>query len=292
MEKLNNLATSVMNQWPGVRVRVTEGWDEDNHHGIHSLHYEGRAVDITTSDKDRSKYGLLAGLAVEAGFDWVYYESRSHIHCSVKSDSPLTRSGGCFTGNSTVLVEGGVRRRLSELQVGDRVLSLDKATGRMVYSEVILFLDRDESRWRQFLSVETSSGETVRVTPSHLVLRKTLSGVLESVFAGKLAPGDVLMVGSGKNLIETSVERVSVVADQGVFAPLTQTGTIIVDGVLASCYAVVESQSLAHYAFAPVRIYTNAKHSFHTQVGVHWYAKFLYDLSDYVLPSGMIYRRS
>lgn len=82
--KLDTLATSVADEWAGCKLRVTEAWDEDNEHAGNSLHYEGRAADLTTSPVDATRLGRLGRLAVDAGLDWVWYEDTGHIHVSVK----------------------------------------------------------------------------------------------------------------------------------------------------------------------------------------------------------------
>ncbi|XP_030768223.1 sonic hedgehog protein A [Sitophilus oryzae] len=307
-EKLNTLAISVMNQWPGIKLVVIEGWDEEGDHAPESLHYEGRAVDIMTSDREKSKLGMLARLAVEAGFDWVFYESRNHIHCSVKSESSqAAKYGGCFTGESTVLTSTGVQRPLSQLRVGESILATDPSTKKLVFSEVLLFLDYDPTQNRQFLHITLKSGRTLTVTPNHLV--SLTDG--RTVFAETLVVNQKLLVSdSVETLNEDIIINITRVYRRGVYAPLTRAGTVVVNGIVASCYATVDSQDIAHYAFMPLRLVWNVKLGLYRvwtllnkplegwkrnaadeiskkqpDVGVHWYAKVLYSAATYLIPS-------
>ncbi|XP_055044332.2 desert hedgehog protein [Misgurnus anguillicaudatus] len=253
---LNKLAIAVMNQWPGVRLRVTEAWDEDGHHPPGSLHYEGRAVDITTSDRDTKKYGLLAQLAVEAGFDWVHYESKYHIHCSVKADhSVAVEKGGCFSGSGLVRMAKGVQKPMSCLRPGDRVLSLS-GSGDVVLSRVLFFLHRDVESKSTFLIFWTENGKQLSITPNHLIFvassLKRHHHEYQAIFAKRVRIGDyILTTGEDRGIQPSMVVSVSLEERIGIYAPLTEHGNLFVDGVLASNYASVEDHSLAHWAFWP-----------------------------------------
>ncbi|XP_061092041.1 indian hedgehog signaling molecule a [Conger conger] len=298
-DKLNSLAISVMNMWPGVKLRVTEGWDEDGHHSEESLHYEGRAVDITTSDRDRNKYAMLARLAVEAGFDWVYYESKAHVHCSVKSEhSVAAKTGGCFPGSAWVSLERGGRKAVRDLQPGDRVLASSESNGggELVYSEVLAFIDRDPVTRKHFYVIGVEGGAQLSLTAAHLLFvsegncsgRAPEEAETRTIFASDARPGQcVLTAGGGQGRARLSrVAWVRLQEDQGTYAPLTHHGTLVVNGIVASCYAAVDQHGLAHWAFAPLRLlYRWAGPSRHQGDGIHWYSQALYWAGTWLLDS-------
>ncbi|XP_050438986.1 sonic hedgehog protein [Adelges cooleyi] len=314
-EKLNTLAISVMNLWPSVRLRVIDGWGD---RFGNSLHSEGRAVDITTSDRDKSKYGMLARLAVEAGFDWVNYK-RGYIHCSCKSETKInTRSMGCFTGDSIVTTTSG-KKPMKDLNVGESVLALTD-DGQLRFSKVLLFLDRSTTARTDYVTLVTESGKSITATPSHLVLRwekPERSQVWDAnpVLAKSIRVNDTLLTvvdgKAGRKALRTErVVEVRHMERRGLYAPLTVDGTVIVDDIVASCYAVIHSQRIAHWAFLPARMAAAAQtslkgfiwrlaHPLATSVpnqleitapteGIHWYPKLLYAISGYIIPASMM----
>ncbi|VDI48924.1 sonic hedgehog protein-like [Mytilus edulis] len=299
-DKLQALAVSVMNTWPGVKLRVTEAWDEDNHHCKDSLHYEGRAVDITTSDRDRSKYGMLARLAVEAGFDWVFYESRGHIHCSVKSESSAANNiGGCFSGESSIQSETRGYVQMKDLHTGEKVLS-KTVDGVPVFSEVIMFLDKNSQKQATFIHIETEDHFSLEITDKHLIYvsKTNYSDDFSSAYAEEVQVGQfVLVSNSTNNFIPSKVVALTKKTSSGVYAPLTIEGNIVVDGVLTSCYGVMNNEVIAHAAFAPVRavhwILQYISYPYAIDIGsegVHWYADALYNIGTQLFDKSVLYR--
>lgn len=200
---------------------------------------------------------------------------------------------------------------VSKLSIGDRVLT-STATGAFRYEPVIAFLHRIENVTALVHSVETEDGQKLTVTPDHLVYASEdrTSGLqdVRPLFAGHLRPNESFVYvrsnDSSAGVVLSRVTKVTVGQSIGLFAPLTESGTIVVDDTLTSCYALVDSHVIAHLSMTPLRV----KHRTMALLGsilkatpaqriaswldlqsdgegVHWFAKALYAVGVRVLPS-------
>lgn len=184
-------------------------------------------------------------------------------------------------------LEGGRRKLISEVKPGDRILTRDYSSNKLVYSEVLTFLDRDVNATRAFLRFHMANNKTVTTTPAHLLLLNTGN----QIFAANVQLGDILQVPNEERGVTegSKVIRIEDVLEKGVYAPLTTSGTLVVDGVVASCYAAIDSQKLAHMSLAPLRAWLWLMPKANLINGIHPYAKVLHSIAKYILPKSMLY---
>ncbi|XP_048474800.1 sonic hedgehog protein A-like [Rhincodon typus] len=228
------------------------------------------------------------------------------VHCSLKSDNSLaTKTGGCFPSKAMVTLENGKTRAVSELNPGDRVLTVN-AAGQVVPSQVLLFLDKEEQLRISFTVLETEDSRLwMELTAAHLIfVSDNNTDRMENfrpIFASRVRTGQFVLVreiGSGQ-LRSSRIKAIYVEEYIGAYAPLTSHGTLLVNNVLASCYAMIEKHHWAHLAFAPLRLFhsltsllpvLHPRHCNATQEnGIHWYSKFLYNLGEKVLDREMFH---
>jgi hypothetical protein len=153
----------------------------------------------------------------------------------------LPTAADCFPADATCLLETGATVRMSDLVTGDRVMS---PAG---YSTIIGFSHRElhlPTTGVEILVRELTGGcqHSMRATPGHLV----------PVNAGTLVPAYHIRVGDTCTRRDSdgtphTVEVFSVCETDcmGAVAPLTDSGTITVNGIDASCYTVHFHQQLA-----------------------------------------------
>jgi len=181
-----------------------------------------------------------------------------------ESEVCVAADGQCFPGDALVQVMDRGISPLTSLRVGERVL-VQRPRGEIVYEPVLSFLHAvpgGRHRADEFLTVAHTRGQ-FRVSANHLVFVRQGHVSIDKL-AADLDVGDQLMVATSPRL--DGAQQSTVLAlhkskgKSGMYAPLTASGTIVVDGVVASNYAAYSSDvwiphGFIHAVFSPARLY-------------------------------------
>ena len=199
---------------------------------------------------------------------------------------------------------------MRDLKVGDEILTVS-SEGKQIFSPVLMFLDHNRSVRELYYVIETHSGKRIVATPQHLLFvsdRITVSEIMgRAEFVKNARVGQYLLTSHDSSLRPDRIVSITTKISSGAYAPLTSTGNLIVNDVTASCYAVVQSQTLAHLSFFPVRMAHNfvrfgdwlstnlrtspvvRSSSESADSGVHWYASMLNRRFRFLVPTKLVY---
>jgi len=162
----------------------------------------------------------------------------------------------CFSGQNKIQIKDNGTILMQDLKIGDEIL-----VAKNTYDKVYSFGHRHTSITTKFLQLLPSGLE---ITNDHMVV---VEGGY-SVPASSIKVGDRLQLGTG-DLV--TVTHINTVTRNGVYAPFTFSGTIVVSDVMASNYIAFQDshrlvlgnwktpftfQWLAHASQSPHRILT------------------------------------
>ncbi|XP_059168437.1 uncharacterized protein LOC131950352 [Physella acuta] len=156
----------------------------------------------------------------------------------------------CFPKGSSVLLENGRKEIVENLSPGIEVLTFDKKKS-LVYAEIYMFGHKQGNTVSKFVVIHTESHQ-ISISPEHLILCKK-NDMKSFVAAKTVKVGDEILTKSEQGFVWSSVADVTYSVDRGLYAPFTKSGTIVVDGVVASCYIDVLLHDVCHRMVSPIR---------------------------------------
>lgn len=129
---------------------------------------------------------------------------------------------------------------MKDVALGDLVLT---DTNPETYERIYNFGHYDKSALASFLQIHTtdrrSNNVPLEMTGEHLVFVERHNRRLSAVRADTVQVGDAMSTGGGA----TIVTKLSSVEKKGLYMPLTPSGKIVVDGILASSYVSISEHA-------------------------------------------------
>ena len=147
-------------------------------------------------------------------------------------------TASCFAGTEHVTLENGATKAMSEVAVGDRILTVNAKTGAQVYSDVAYLPHGQNTDKAVFTVLATASGRDVKMTANHVLPAGACdlaTASLPYVSASSVATGDCVQTVSGRE----RVVSVSTVEGRGIYTVIAMEELLVVNGVVATPYGGV-----------------------------------------------------
>ena len=162
-------------------------------------------------------------------------------------------TGGCYPASATFVDAVGRRRKMESLLQGEEVEVITNK--RITLKPVITFIHRQPDLFQKFMQITTLRYKKIlKITGDHLVFVER-NGKEDVIPAMDVKIGEIVYVKAGgqEMLQKDMVQCVNVVFEKGVYAPVTLSGTILVNDVYTSCYFDVLSHVWFHRAMGAAR---------------------------------------
>jgi hypothetical protein len=137
----------------------------------------------------------------------------------------------CFPGSALVQVEGKGAVPVSEVRLGEKVL-----TENGLSEEIYSFGHYDPHSKHSFVELLTKSKKSLTLSASHMVMIVNQGAVPASL----VKVGDALLHVTGTF---DPVISISAVTHKGMFAPFTASGKLVVNGFVVSNYVALQESS-------------------------------------------------
>ena len=143
-----------------------------------------------------------------------------------------------------MIIEAGFDKPLSEVQVGDRVLTVN-AQGEPVFSDVVYVPHGRNEEHTIFAQVATASGRDLKMTLNHYLPAGACAlSTLPLISAGQVVVGDCVQTVSGRE----QVVSVGKVEGKGIYTVIAMEELIVVNGIVATPYGGV-NPTLANWYY-------------------------------------------
>jgi hypothetical protein len=180
---------------------------------------------------------------VQPGFTGYNY-SNTQVACTV--GQALNLAGlFCFSQDSQVETQERGMVSIGEIHPGEHVKAYDLETSSVIFSKFVSYSHEEAETLTRYVSIQTASKRHLKISEFHLIVKVNPSAETEFVYASELKLNDILL---DADLNMDAIVSLDVVYDKGAYAPMTEAGTIIVNNVVASCYANFRSHNFAHFA--------------------------------------------